>query len=120
VATLLVHAEGNGWPGHPRPRPDAELVQWLAVRPATGERFGLLVAPAHALSPTTRENLELSSEELQRAVSGEELARRWRAFVRPDDVWCAWGHVPATLLAAAGIAPAETVDLRTWAQRSLG
>lgn len=116
---LLIHAEGNGWPGHPRPRPPAELVQWLALRPATGERFGMLVDPGRAIGAAMRANLELDDATLAAAATPAELAARWRAFVREDDVWCAWGHVAGTLATTAGLAPPPIVDLRALARDRL-
>ena len=116
---LLIHAEGNGWPGHARPRPPAELVQWLAVRPATGERFGMLVDPGRAIGPDMRANLELDDATLASATTTGDFAARWRAFVRDDDVWCAWGHVAGTLATTAGLAPPSIVDLRSLARDRL-
>jgi hypothetical protein len=38
---------------------------------------------------------------------------RWRAFLRPSDVLCTWGHYGASLFAeAGGDLPRERVDLR--------
>jgi DTW domain-containing protein len=116
---LVVHGEGNAWPAQPTGRPPTELVQWVASRPATGERFGVVVRPAAGVSALTETWVGLGAAEMAAAVGPGELLARWSAFVRPDDVWCAWGHVPARLLAAAGTRAAETVDLRSWTHRWL-
>lgn len=108
---LLFYGEGNGWPAR-EARP-AELVHWLAARPATGGRFECLVEPPSGRSPTMLENLDLTEAELCRSVSVEEFRRRWAAFARPDDVACSWGHFPSGLLARSGVAPPPHVDLRT-------
>lgn len=107
---LLFYGEGNGWPAR-EARP-AELVHWLASRPATGERFECLVEPPSGRSPTMLENLDLGEAELRRAVSVEEFRRRWAAFARPEDVPCSWGYFPSGLLARAGVAAPPHVDLR--------
>lgn len=107
---LLFYGEGNGWPA--RERRPAELVQWLASRPATGERFDCLVEPPSGRSPSMAQNLRLSEDDFRRAVSLEEFRRRWAAFVRPDDVPCGWGYFPSRLLSRAGAPAPPHVDLR--------
>ena len=116
---LVVHGEGNGWPARMSERPRAELVQWLAVRPATGERFGALVRPSATLSPTLAQNQGLALEDFEAALSPSELADRWSKFARADDVWCAWGYTAVRLLAAAGVPPAPIVDARSWSHAAL-
>jgi len=50
--------------------PPAEIVHWLARRPATGESFEAVIAPRHALAPTTPFHLRLGSGELLAAKPG--------------------------------------------------
>ncbi len=116
---LIVHGEGNAWPARFTNRPPTELAQWLATRPATGERFSVIVAQKTALTEHTHQHLRLTTHDFAGAVSHGELHARWQAFVRTSDVWCAWGHVPQTLLASTGLAPPRIVDLRAWTHRTL-
>ena len=116
---LLVHGEGNVWPMSLEARPPAELVHWVAMRPSTGERFAALVRPSAGVSPGTEQQLGLPAAAFADAISPAELRQRWAAFVRPDDVWCAWGHFPRRLLDEAGVPSAPIVELRGWAHRWL-
>jgi len=117
---LLVHAEGNGWPSNLDPRPPTELVQLVAFRPATGERFGMLVRPSAGVSPTAERNLGLPTESLANAPGLAELAAQWRRFARPDDVWCCWGYHTVRLSGEAGLRElGPVVDLRVWCHRHL-
>jgi len=118
---ICVVAEANSWPyaddaGEPG-LPD-ELIHWVAYRPATGERFDLIAAPEHPLSPTTACHTELAEADILAGVPRAELLARFAAFARPTDVVCTWGRYPLELFAAAGGAlPAEQIDLRVAAQR---
>ncbi len=109
---LLFFGEGNGYPANAADAPPTEMAQWLAVRPATGETFHALVRPTAPLSPTFLSNQQLAPELLEQMIDPAELLRRWAAFVRPDDLWCGWGHFAAGLMARAGGAAPEHVDLQ--------
>jgi DTW domain-containing protein YfiP len=109
---VLFFAEGNGWPSSMDPRPKAEVLQALAVRPATGERVGAFVRPRAGLSPTALENQGLRLEELAGWIEPDQMAERWRRFCRPDDVWCGWGRFSPATLSAAGVEAPLVVDLR--------
>jgi DTW domain-containing protein YfiP len=113
---VCVAAEANSWPyaeraAHPR-RAD-ELVHWAAYRPASGETFSFLVAPRGDLAPGTALHTGIDEATLRAGGSPEELHRRWREFLRPTDVVCAWGHYETRLFAdAGGLLPPERIDLR--------
>jgi DTW domain-containing protein len=112
---VCVAGEANAWPYGSRERgaryPE-ELVQWLAFRPRTGERFELVKAPRH-LAPMTPVHLALPARALESGCTGEELRQRWRTFVRDDDVLCSWGTYATTLFAAeGGFLPPVRLDLR--------
>jgi hypothetical protein len=109
---LLVHGEGSGWPARERSGPPCELFQWLALRPATGESFHAFVRPEHGLSPKALGHQALDPGMLASAVGRDELAERWSAFVRADDIWCSYGYFTLGLSARAGLAPPRAVDLR--------
>jgi hypothetical protein len=112
---VCVSGEANAWPygsSERAARYPEELVQWLAFRPRTGERFELVKAPRH-LAPMTPVHLALSSRTLESGCTGELLRRQWRAFVRDDDVLCSWGTYATTLFAAeGGHLPPVRLDLR--------
>lgn len=127
---VVVYAEANAHPirrgaadalERGRRRSDVpELVQLVARRLATGEHFHAIIAPRRALVPSTPYHLELDAERL---LAGEEVATalaRWRAFVRPADLLCAWGYYTTTLLWGAGDQQRAPFDVRDAMTRELG
>jgi DTW domain-containing protein YfiP len=125
---VCVFAEANAWPlagRAPEPASPDELVQLVACRLATGERFEAIAAPRRALSPTTPGHTELSAEELASGGPIEALLDGWRAFVREGDILCGWGPYGLGLLRAIGaFLPGARLDLRVvsrdFARRRLG
>jgi hypothetical protein len=120
---VCVSGEANAWPYGSSERAAArypeELVQWVAFRPRTGERFELVKAPRH-LAPMTPVHLALSPRALESGCTGELLRRQWRAFVRDDDVLCSWGTYATSLFAAeGGYLPPVRLDLRQVARAYL-
>jgi DTW domain-containing protein len=110
---VCVHGEANGWPAHHPERQPAELVQLVAHRPVTGERFESVIAPRRPLGPATAQHLELAETRLSGGVSVGECRRAWDAFARPDDVMVCWGNFYTQLAAAEGITlPRRRFDLR--------
>jgi DTW domain-containing protein YfiP len=101
-----------------------ELVHWVAHRVATGETFELIVAPTGPLSPSTAFHIALDEPVILGGAPRGELGARFARFARPTDLVCAWGHHGIDLAIAAGVAPAERLDLRAAshrvAQRKLG
>lgn len=90
-----------------------ELVQWAAVRPATGETFSFIAAPRRELAPNTALHTGLTEAELRGGGTLEDLHARWNAFVRPDDIVCAWGRYETKrFVEAGGMLPDERLDLR--------
>jgi len=116
---VVFFVEGNGWPASWEERPPTEALQVMAVRLATGERLGEFIRPRHGLSPTALANTGLDEAALAGWIEPEEMAGRWQAFRRPDDVWCGWGHFSAGLLQNAGVQAGsnQVVDLRVLAKR---
>jgi DTW domain-containing protein YfiP len=120
-AIVLVQGEANAWPARAPDRPPPELVHWLAVRPATGARFEAVIAPRRPLSPGTPAHVALSPEALAAGTSIEEARARFAAFVRDDDVVCAWGSYYLDLARAEGLRlPAARLDLRAIAASVFG
>jgi DTW domain-containing protein YfiP len=117
---VLAVGEANAWPyaaaGAPGGRRD-ELVQWAAVRPATGEVLSCVAAPAGPLAPSTTFHTELSEADLRAGAPAHEVVAAVAQFVRPSDTVATWGTYGLGLLAAAGWTPAAALDLRAVAQR---
>ncbi len=106
-------AEANAWnAGRPGGYPD-ELVHWLALRVATGERFEAVLAPRYPLAPSTPFHTRLSPAVLAAGITPAQLAERWHAFLRPEDMLCIWGRFSLELARASGIdLPRTWFDLR--------
>ena len=120
---VCVVGEANAWP-YRGPRRSArtraghdELVHWVAHRISTGETFELILAPERPLSPSTTFHIELPDDTLHRGAPRSSLAAQFSPFSRPGDLFCAWGHHGLDLAVAAGLAPAERLDLRADAHR---
>lgn len=113
---VCVVGEANAWPrreAEGTPIYPDELVHWMACRLSTGEVFEAVVAPTHPLGPNTVVHIQLSAEQLSAGCSMDELLLRWKAFLRPGDVVCSWGHYAKSLfLEAGGTLPPDHVDLR--------
>lgn len=120
---VLVAGEANAWPYREgegggkdgKPVPD-ELVHWAALRPATGELFAQIAAPAGPLSPSTTFHTRLTEAELRGGTSRAELLAAFARFLRPTDIVGAWGPYGPSLFAAAGGALPESLDLRVVGQ----
>ncbi len=116
---VCVQGEANAWPAsHPDPG-EPELVQWRALRLATGEEFSATIRPRQALGPDTVSYTEVAPEVFLAGESWESFASRWEAFRRPDDVLASWGYFHSGLAEAAGLPP-ERIDVRIAAARVLG
>lgn len=120
---VCVHAEANAWPyaaNEKRECPD-ELVQWTAIRPATGETFDSLLAPRLALAPSTTKHTEISNDDLLAGATAGELVAKWNAFARADDIVCGWGTYSIGLFQKLGVPlPDPKIDLRRTARVFLG
>ena len=114
---VCVVGEANTWP-HDTPQRQvpgyrSELVHWLAVRVATGERFEAVVRPSGPLAPRTAEIAGLAPEAIAGGLSGAELGAVFAGFLRPGELVCAWGPHVLELYAGMTGAPLQgTIDLR--------
>jgi DTW domain-containing protein YfiP len=97
---------------------EVRLVQWLALRPATGEVFSALVDPGRRLLPHEATYLDLSPEAVKRDGLGPSaLVESWSAFSRPGDVHVSWGYFASNVLESlTGESLPDQVDLR-WATK---
>jgi DTW domain-containing protein YfiP len=113
---LCISVEANAWPYDPElgraPHPH-ELVQLCALRLSDGARFEELVAPRLPLGPSAHRHSLLSEPALRAGISADELRRRWRAFLRDDDVLCSWGLYGVSLMLREQLPlPSRRIDLR--------
>lgn len=122
---VVMAGEANAWP-HRRTssehqfNPPHEIVQVVAVRAATGERFEAVIAARAPLAPMTPIHTRLSRETLQLGIPFAEFQARWRAFLSEDDVLCSWGpYAPGLIASEGGYLPKRFVDLRFAASRWL-
>lgn len=110
---VCLTAEASAWPRDADVDWPAELVQWIAHRPATGETFERFVATPHPLSPGFAWQTGVDARHLDGLSPPSVHAAAWRRFVRDDDIVCTWGDFPITLLDdATQHLPAQRVDLR--------
>jgi DTW domain-containing protein YfiP len=113
ASLLCAAAEANAWSSRIRGGYPDELVHWLAVRLATGERFEAVLAPRHPLAPSTPLHTRLSPEVLAAGEARGAFVERWRAFLRQGDALCVWGRWPVDLAREAGAPlPDAIVDAR--------
>ena len=117
---VVVHGEANAHPNDSQIAGAAELIQLFALRVATGERFAATIAPRRPLAEAAPAHLEIDQAEI---LAGEAIASamaRWRAFLRPTDVLCAWGRYTLDLLRAEDGPERSLLDLRVAVARRLG
>jgi hypothetical protein len=113
---VLAQAEGNPHDGGG----PHELVQLVAVRPSTGERFTRLIRPRRPMSPWTPDRLGLAGDALATGCAIDDACTAWRAFLRPDDVLVGWGRFTPAVLSAETASCAPWIDLRGEVGRRLG
>lgn len=110
---IFAAGEVNTWPRRPPTGIPDELVHWVAVRPATGDRFEAVIAPQHPLAQATARHVEIPEEQLQAGETWEAFEARWAAFLRPGDTLVTWGCFASNLLRAhQGTLPARHLDCR--------
>lgn len=108
---VVVFVEANVWRAE-SPDSHCEIVQWVAVRPTTGDRFESRLRPVRALAAHIPRYLGISEAELLAGESMAEASGRWRAFARPDDVVSTWGTYATDLLVRDGVSVGEPLDLK--------
>jgi hypothetical protein len=105
-AEANAHAIDSGVAGEP------ELIQLVALRPASAERFEALIAPRRPLAPSAATHLELPAARILGGESVSQALSRFRAFVREGDLFCGWGRYAVGLLRAEGGPERPFSDLR--------
>jgi DTW domain-containing protein len=114
---VCIGAEANAWPYASRAEAPDEIVQLVAVRPSTGERFEQLARPTRALSPSTTFHTELAEAALLAAPAIAELVAAFTRWLKPTDIVAAWGYYGPNLFTDAGGTLGERLDLRALAQQ---
>ena len=110
---VCIQGEANGWPARDPARHDPEIVHFVAVRPATGERYEAVIAPRRPLAPMTPSHIEVPLEQLVGGDSVEAWRRSWQAFCPPDSVVVQWGSFYTRLATDEGLMlPSDGIDLR--------
>jgi DTW domain-containing protein len=113
---VCVGGEANAWPydrgagvrEHPH-----ELVHWLAVRVASGERYECIAQPRAPLAPSPMTHAKLSEQALRHGASVPQLLASFAAFSRTDDVLCVWGtYALALYVREAGQPFPRVLDVR--------
>lgn len=117
LVTLHAEANAHAYEGSTQPH---ELLQLVAERVATGERFEALLVARRPLAASVPIHLELPSERFAAAEPVASALARFAAFLRPDDRLVCWGHYPLDLLAAEAFAVPAALNLRDAAARALG
>jgi len=83
----LVVAYGEATPSRPGQRTAAPTpVNWVAQRLGIGESFSCHLRQQQPLSDTATEHMRLSVADIDAAVSQGEFCRRWKNFLRRNDV----------------------------------
>ncbi len=103
--------ETNAWPRDATPAP-SEIVHFVALRPATGERFEAFVRTEHPLGPSTSVHVELPREVLEAGEPFASFAARLREFLGDDAALVMWGHHAGDVIERHGLAFPRRLDLR--------
>lgn len=122
---VVMAGEANAWP-HRRSsaehqyNPPHELIQLVAVRADSGERFEAVIAPRQRLAPMTPIHTRLMAETIRAGISLAAFQERWRAFLSDGDILCSWGpYAPHLIVKEGGYLPPQVLDLRFAASRWL-
>jgi DTW domain-containing protein YfiP len=117
---VVVHTEANAHAHAARVPGRPELLQLVAERIATGERFEAVLAARRPMAASVPLHLELPARRFDGGETVTATVERFAAFLRPDDRLCCWGRFALDLLAAEGFAHPLVVNLRDAAARVLG
>lgn len=114
ASLVAVFGEANAWPldAVDAPPGEPELVQLVAERLSTGERFEALLRPLRPLAPSVPLHLDLPASALDAAEPRAAVLERWSRFVTPEDTLVGWGRYCRDLLEHEGQPPAAFVDVR--------
>ena len=116
---VILYAEANAQPAEESAGTLPELIQLVAHRPSSGERFEAVLSPRQPLAESTAHHLEIPAAEL---FAGQGIATAlgaWRGFLRPGDLLCGWGYHALNLLQSEGESVPPYLDLRVMISQAL-
>ena len=114
---VLVHVEANSPEGGAGGTFVPELVQVVAERLSTGERFHAFISPVQGLSAHTPYHLGLPPEGMAGALPLAAVQSGFAAFFKPTDVACVWGAFASSSLAREQLLAPNVVDVRRYMAR---
>jgi hypothetical protein len=109
---VAVYAEANAHPRGTDVVGEPEMIHLVAVRLVTGERFEAVIAARRPLAMSAPHHLELPKKVLLEGRPLAEALDDWSGFLRPNDLFCTWGHYTLDLLAAEGAEVRPSIDVR--------
>ncbi len=108
------HRRDSPVPGSP------ELLQFVAMRPATGEVFELFLAPRRPLAARAHQHLEVLQEMILDGRTVAEATSAWNGFLNQGDHLVGWGDFAVQLWAQESWQPeCDPIDLRIVAAHRL-
>ncbi len=117
---VCLQGEANAWALRDPQRQEPSIVHWVAHRPASGERYEVIVAPTGPLAPLTARHIGLSETQLLGGVTRDAWQRSWQAFLRPDDLVVEWGRFYSNVAERDGLKlPDSAIDLRVLSAQAL-
>jgi DTW domain-containing protein len=116
---VLFHAEANAWPPESGRTGPGELLQIVALKPATGERFSVLLEPRRPLGPHVPLHLDLPEEALRGGATVDAALAAFTGFLG-EGLPCTWRRFAVDLLGKEGFAIPEWLDLRRALADTLG
>ena len=110
----LVVAYGEATPGGPGKRTTARApVHWVAQRLGTAERFSCPLRQTEPLSDAALAHMRLSAADVDAAVSRDEFCRRWKRFLRRNDVLIVYHNRTYQLLQHIGASQPRCLVLKS-------
>lgn len=87
------------------PHTDRLVLQWAALRIATGECFEQFVRPPSGRFPSACHlvHMGLDAADVEAGVTPARLREVWSGFLRPSDVLVSWTPTPLSLMTEPGI-----------------
>jgi DTW domain-containing protein len=108
---VLFHAEANAYPLSEGRTGPGELLQIVALKPKTQERFSVLLEPRRPLGPHVPLHLDLPEEALAGGASVADALEQFRSFLGQGTP-VTWRRFAVDLLAKEGFPIAQWIDLR--------
>lgn len=117
---VVVFGEANAWPMRelapgmaPPEQYEPELVQLVAERLSTGERFEALLRPKTPLGPRVPFHLDVPAEVILAAPERASVLEQWSAFLRDGELLVGWGGFCRDLLDVERARRPEFINLRS-------